>query len=295
MSNAAASVKTEAPIIEGLSAVAVDYDYFILDIFGVIHDGIRPFPGTENALRELKSAGKEICLLSNTPMRAEGTLGQIEMMGLKRSYFDHIVTSGEATHAALSQLAPKFGKNCWFIGTDVMAGVLDGHGLTLVNEPEQADFIINSVPGTHRVSRESFIYKLSIAAKRKIPMICANPDLVVNIGTQQYECAGTFALEYEQMGGDVIYFGKPHTPVYERCHDLFGKPDKSKIIAVGDSIHTDVTGANRFGIASIFNLEGIHQEEVRCHSTGQVDNERLRLMLQSQIQQPTYVMAGFQW
>lgn len=283
------------PFITGISDIAARYDYFILDIFGVIHDGIRSFPGTENVLNQLQRADKKICLLSNTPMRAEGTLEQLELMGLKRSSFNHIVTSGEATHAALKDLKSEFGKNCWFIGTDMMAGVLEGHDLTLVNGPENADFIINSVPGTHRVTRESFIHKLSIAAKRNVPMICANPDLVVNIGETQYECAGTFALEYEQMGGRVIYFGKPHLPVYERCHALFGKPGKSKIVAIGDSIHTDITGANRFGIDSVFNLEGIHQEEVRCRTSGQVDNHQVALMLKNQTQQPTYVMAGFQW
>ena len=135
--------------------------------------------------------------------------------------------------------------------------------------------------------------QLRTAANKDLPMLCANPDLVVNIGTELYECAGTFAALYEQMGGRVIYFGKPHKPVYETCFEYLGKPEKSRICAVGDSFHTDITGANRFRIDSVINLIGIHWEEVV--TAGKADPAKLEALLESQNTQPIYMMAGLSW
>ncbi len=285
-----------AQIISGLSDIADRYDHFILDIFGVIHDGIEPFAGTIECLSALQRAGKQVCLLSNSPNRATRAVWYMEQMGIPRSLYHHIVTSGEATHLSLKDFEAEYGRDCWLIGTEMMAEVFEGYDINIHDGPHQASFVLNSIPGTHKTSKESFLNNLRVAADRGLPMICANPDLVVNIGKEQYECAGTFAKYYEEeLGGAVVYHGKPHAPVYEQCYELLGRPDKSRICAVGDSFHTDITGANNFGIDSVFNIEGIHQEEAYCPVNGGVDNERIETMLKSQVQKPTYVMAGFQW
>ena len=280
-------------IISGLSDVADRYDYFILDIFGVIHNGIGLFPGTKRCLGELRAAGKQVCLLSNSPNRAARAIGHMGGMGLAREAYDHVVTSGEATHRALGGMQD--GQRCWLIGTEPMKEVLDGHKLPLADGPEAADFVLNSVPGLHKVSREEFMDQLRKAADLGLPMICANPDLVVNIGPDQYECAGTFALEYEHMGGDVTYHGKPYAPIYEWCYELLGQPDKSRVCAVGDSFHTDITGANRFGIDVVWNIEGVHEEEVTCDLSGGISDDLIADVIESQDAQPTYVMKDFQW
>lgn len=282
-------------IIDGLSHIADRYDAFIFDIFGVIHDGLALFPGTVQCLEELKNANKFVCMLSNSPRRARGAADQMDYMGLPRALYDHIVTSGEASWRDL-QSRPK-GQACWYIGTG-HGGELrrDSDHLNFVDGPEGADFIVNSIPGTEPSAVIRLMTQLEIAAERRLPMICANPDLVVNIGSEQFECAGTFAALYEEMGGEVIYHGKPHGPVYETCHELLGRPDKSRILAVGDSLHTDIAGANMFGIDSVFNLVGIHWEEVQMdHRPGKVDQDKILKMLETKPQKPDYAMAGFQW
>ena len=282
-----------AKILESLSDIAHNYDHFILDIYGVIHNGIQLFPGTVKCLENLNAAGKQVCLLSNSPRRAAGAASQMERMGLPSELFHHIVTSGEETHLSLATYP--YGKRCWFIGTDIMREVLEGLDITLVDDYKNADFILNSVPDTHPDSIQKFYDDLSGAAPLKLPMICANPDLVVNIGEHQYKCAGTFAQHYEDQGGPVIYHGKPYAPVYERCHTLLGSPDKSTICAIGDSFHTDITGANTFGISCVFNIEGIHEEELTCPVNRTITDSAIHTMIAKQNQSPTYVLKGFEW
>ena len=284
------------PHLTGLSDIVSDYDHLILDIFGVIHDGICLFPGTIKCLKEMQNAGKQICLLSNSPRRTEGAVKQMEMMGLSRNLFDHIVTSGEATYQALQSDFNAPDQKCWFIGPAVYSEILEGFQGEIVTGPEDASFILNSIPGTQAQEIARLKKQLVLSQCLGLPMICANPDLVVNIGDEQFECAGTFAALYEEMGGQVIYHGKPHGPVYEMCYDLLGWPDKSKILAVGDSLHTDIAGANAFGIDGCFNLVGIHWEEVQMdHKPGQADLTKIRNVVEAQAHKPTYTMAGFDW
>ncbi len=276
--------------IENIQQIAPQYDHFILDIFGVLHDGLRPFTHTVDTLKALQNAGKQICLLSNSPRLAKGAADQMEAMGIPRNLYDHIVTSGEATHYALKERPDSFhqgcGDQCWFIGNHIVAEVFDGLDIQLQDSPEYASFILNSIPGTAPPARESFIRNLELALKKNLPMICSNPDLVVHIGDDLYECAGSFAKIYEDMGGRVLYHGKPHTPVYRRCHDLLGNPDKSRICAIGDSLHTDIAGANGFGIDSILNLAGIHREEITPEVLTHIDDHPHK---------PTYLINRFAW
>lgn len=280
-------------LLSGLHEIAEQYDAFILDIFGVIHDGIHPFPGTHRALQGLREMGKATCLLSNSPRRVAGATGQMEAMGIPHDLYDHAVTSGEATYQALKHRDASLGDDCWFIGTVYGSEITEGVGLNIVDRPEDASFILNSIPGTESSAVEILKQQLDVAANKQLPMICANPDLVVNIGSAQHECAGTFAKLYEDMGGQVIYHGKPHAPVYEMCYELLGKPDKTKICAIGDSFHTDITGANRFGIDSVMNLVGIHWEEMTTN--GDIDPRKMHAMLDAQTTHPTHMMAGFDW
>jgi HAD superfamily hydrolase (TIGR01459 family) len=286
-------VAVRCSLINGLSEIAEGYDHFILDVYGVLHDGIRPFPHTIDALTQMKRAGKRICLLSNSPRRSEPMEESLAAMRITRDLYDHVWTSGEATYHALKNRPAEWGDHCWFIGTHYGAEITRGHGLTLVQDPREASFILNSIPGTEGSARSQLTRGLEIAARRGLPMICANPDLVVNIGDEQFECAGTFALEYDRIGGRVLYEGKPHRPVYEKCHALLGHPEKRRLCAVGDSFHTDIAGANGFGIDSVMNLVGIHWDEVETN--GQPDPGKLEHLLDTAKTHPDYLMAGLRW
>ena len=272
------------PLIRGIGEIADRYDAFILDVWGVLHDGVRLFDGTIGCLEALQREGKRVILLSNTPSLGADISAQLEAMGLSRSLYHDIVTAGDSTRAALMGYA---GKRCWLASRGEQFGrLVEGIDITLTDVPEDEDIMLNALGGME--DEEDPVYEdLDRAADLRLPMICANPDLVVNVGSALYLCAGTYAAYYEKVGGQVEYHGKPHTPVYERVYKLLGQPDKAKICAVGDSFHTDIAGANGFGIDCVFNAEGIHQEEL---ATLGVDG-----VMAQQEHRPTYVLNGFGW
>lgn len=279
--------------LNSLKDIAENYDHLIIDIFGVLHNGLVAFPDTVNTLQSLKEQGIQTCLLSNTPRRADAAIAQLDDLGIPRNLFDHIVTSGEATYQDFAANREEYGNKGWFIGTDSVQEIIEDFGVTALHSPEGASFILNSIPGTENSNPQQFMDNLKIAANMNLPMICANPDLVVNIGDALYECAGTFAKIYEEHGGHVTYHGKPHAPVYERCHDLLGNPDKSKILAIGDAFHTDITGANNFGIDSVLNLVGIHWEEVRVG--GEYSPAKMAELIERHNAKPNFILHGFRY
>jgi len=300
MKTATDNKKTPPSMIDGLSDIADNYDCFILDIFGVVHDGIAPYPGTLHTLNSLLEAGKEICLLSNSPLRAASAVRQMEYIGINPRLFQHAVTSGEATHHALKAREDTFhqacGNDCWLWGPERLHSVLNGLDIRLLPSLQGASFILNAIPDISPPSVKKLRGAMIEAAQDDIPMICANPDLVVNIGNEPHICAGTFAKEYEELGGRVFYHGKPHEPVYELCYELLGKPDKSRIVAVGDSLRTDIDGANRFGIDSALNLPGIHWHEVTADSAAKKpDRQKLSALIDGQHARPQYVMNSLDW
>lgn len=272
------------PLIDGISAIADRYDHFILDIWGVLHNGVTLFPGTVECLEAMQAAGKRVVLLSNTPSLGFDITAQLEAMGVSRSLYHGIITAGDSTRAALTGHS---GKRCWFASRGEQFGrLVDGIDIQLSDCPDDADIFLNALGGME--GEEDPVYAdLDRAAAMGLPMICANPDLVVNVGDSLYYCAGTYAAYYEKIGGQVEYHGKPHAPVYERVYEILGRPDKSRICAVGDSFHTDIAGANGFGIDCVFNAEGIHQEELAALGVDGV--------LAQHDHKPSYVLNGFEW
>lgn len=300
MTEPSLNIENSIPLLKGLEEIHHLYDAFILDIFGVVHDGIKPFPDTLNCLSKLQESGKKICLLSNSPRRAKGAVENMEEMGIPRDLYHHIVTSGESTFNAIKKKQQPFykdlGYNCWFIGNDYVSDLTEDLDCTFLEGPEDADFILNAIPGTHDSEVKKLKAQLEIAAERDIPMICANPDLVVNIGSKQHECAGTFAAYYEELGGRVEYHGKPYAPVYQAALKELGNPEPSKILAIGDSLRTDIAGGNRQDIDTVFNLTGIHWDEIMSENETESPNiENIIDMIDRQPHKPTYILNGFQW
>ena len=284
---------SHAPIIGGLSEVSPAYDFFILDIFGVIHNGIELYPQTIKCLSELKAAGKQICLLSNTPRRRHQIADDLTAIGLDAALYDHIITAGDSAYEAVKKQS---GKRLWFAGTERFEALLEGIDIELTDNPAECECVLNAIDGMFMQDKQANMAQLQIALDLDIPMICANPDLIVNIGDQTFTCAGTYADWYLENGGTVSYHGKPHEPVYEQAWEFFGRPDKSKIIAVGDALKTDIQGANRFDIDSIFNLTGIHWEEVQLNNApGVVDSLKLADAINKQPYKPRFIMCGFTW
>ncbi|MDE1149190.1 MAG: TIGR01459 family HAD-type hydrolase [Azospirillaceae bacterium] len=255
------------PHYQGLSQLADRYDGFILDLWGVVHDGIQPYPGVPECLTTLRAAGKRVCLLSNAPRRVDAAAARLVEMGLTPDHYDALLTSGEATHDALrdppdawhAALGPKL----LHIGPDRDAGVYrDLPGRVRVETPNEADFVLNTGIVDFDETLADYEPILAACAARGLPMLCANPDLVVHVGPQLVICAGELARRYEELGGDVRQHGKPYPGVYARCFDLLGSIHPSRILAVGDSLRTDMAGANAAGIDGLLIAGGIHREEL---------------------------------
>jgi len=285
-------------LISGIREIAPDYDGFILDLWGVLHDGTRPYPGVLDCLHELRAAGKRICLLSNAPRRVGAVIRRLRELGFPDDAYDHVMTSGEATHEALIDAPDAFhrdlGRRCLHIGPDRDDVHVDA-GLDIVARPEDATFVLCTGIDDFSETVADYAEILEACARRKLPMVCANPDLVVVVGGTMAICAGTLAAHYETLGGRVAYHGKPYAPVYDRCLNLLGIGDRGRIVAVGDSFRTDIAGANSAGIDSVLVIGGIHAEELALPPHNTPDPQKIAAAALETGSNPTWVVPGFFW
>ena len=243
--------------------MAERYDGFILDLWGVIHDGVNAFPHAVDTLRHLRETGKRTLLLSNVPRPNDAVQAMMRRMGIEDALYTDIMTSGEAVRRSL--ISPpdlwwtQLGTRMYHLGPERDRPVYDGLPLAVVARPADADFVLNTGPDDHRNPSElgEFEADLRECAAHGLKMICANPDLVVIRGGVRVLCAGSLAVRYRELGGDVRSLGKPEPAVYQPVLQQLGlSPDR--VLAVGDSLHTDIAGAAGVGIASCWVLDGIH-------------------------------------
>ena len=259
--------------LSGFAALADRYDGFVLDLWGVIHDGVNAFPHAVDTLRHLRDAGKRTLLLSNVP-RPNGAV-QIMMrgMGIEDALYTDILTSGEAVRRAL-QRPPnlwwaELGQRVFHLGPVRDLPVLEGLPLQRVPEPDEADFVLNTGPDDHRnpTDMNEFEAVLQACFHRRLPMICANPDLEVIRGGVRVLCAGALAQRYRALGGDVQSLGKPDPAIYQPVLEQLGLP-ADRVLAVGDSLRTDIAGASAVDLPACWVLDGIHGAELRTGDDG---------------------------
>jgi len=285
-------------LLSGLGEIAGRYDGLILDLWGVLHDGTAPFPGVVDALSRLKQAGKRLCVLSNAPRRAHLVEQRMNAIGLVRGLYDHVHSSGEEAWQHLLRRDDPFyaalGRRCYHIGPARDDNMLEGVDLERVAKIEEAEFILNTGPSGWDETVEQYEALLREARARDLPMVCANPDLVVVSQGRRAICAGVVAQRYEALGGRVRWHGKPFRPVYETCFAALGIADRRRILAVGDSLRTDIAGANAAGIASLLVTGGIHAEEFGLVG-GQPDLDRLVEAVAASGHRPDAVIAHFRW
>lgn len=291
---------TPIPILPGLSAIADQYDGFILDLWGLIHDGRTAYPGAADTLKRLQDKGKRVVMLSNSPRRAELLKRMMEGFGIGRDHYNEVMSSGEAVfQELLTRADPWFaalGKRCLLVGVERDRELLVGLDLTLVETVEEADFILNTGPDGPEAKLEHYTVLLDRAAELKLPMLCANPDLVVMVDGQEVLCAGALAAYYQQKGGDVCYRGKPDPAIYRTCISLLRITDKSRILGVGDAFHTDMAGARNAGIDGLFCSGGIHAEELATTYGRPPDPARLKVLAESYAGiRPVAAIGGFTW
>lgn len=253
--------------LNGFAEIASEYDGFILDLWGVIHDGVTPIAGAPECLKRLHEAGKRAVLLSNAPRRSAVIAYQLGKMGIPGDHYSAIMTSGEATYLMLRDRPDAWyralGDRMFYIGPKRDLNVVDGLELTVVEDPEDASFVLNAGPDHLADPSEAAAYDpvLERCAARQLPMICANPDLEVIRGGVRVLCAGALALRYIEMGGDARLLGKPDPEIYRPILGMLDVP-KGCVLAVGDALRTDIAGAAAFGVDSCWVLGGLHGEHL---------------------------------
>jgi HAD superfamily hydrolase (TIGR01459 family) len=286
-------------LIPGIGALAPRYDGFILDLWGVVHDGVAPMPGALECLRSLIEAGKRVVLLSNAPRRAGDVVERIDRIGVPAGLYHHVMSSGEEAWQHLFRRDDSFyaalGRRCVHIGSERDTGIREGLGLELVETAEEAEFILNTGPAGWDDRIEDYRPLLRRALERGLPMVCANPDLVVMHGGRLALCAGALAQWYEDRGGRVRWHGKPFRSVYETCFGLLGIDDLSRILAIGDSLRTDIAGAAGAGIDSVLIVGGIHADEFGVIEGQTPDLERIAAALRAASYRPVAVARSFCW
>ena len=249
--------------LDHFAGIAGDYDGFILDLWGVIHNGVVPIPGAPECLARLRDAGKRVVLLSNAPRRAAPIQRQLRRMGIEDSTYAGIMTSGEASYLMLRDRPDAWyqalGHRVFHLGPVRDRNVMEGLDLEVLDTPEGADFMLNTGPDDEADQTDPAAYDpvLRDSLARGLKMICANPDLEVIRGGQRVVCAGTLAERYAAMGGDVRSLGKPDPHIYDPVLSLLDLP-KHRVLAVGDALRTDIAGAASVGVESCWVLGGLH-------------------------------------
>lgn len=266
---------TTIPLISGLSEIADKYDALLCDVWGVLHNGKEAYAGVAEALAKFRAKGGTVLLLSNAPRPSMQLPVMLSGMGITDAAYNGILTSGDATKTFITQHA--FGTRCLAIGPGRDNNLFDDTGVAQVGEDE-AEFITVTGPfDDDNEGPEDYRERFIGYVARKLPMVCANPDIVVERGPRLIYCAGALARLYEELGGKVVYFGKPHAPIYDVARAKLAKlaghaiADR-RILAVGDGIATDIKGAVGAGIDALFITGGIAAADCGSHAEAPDDN-----------------------
>lgn len=280
-------------IIDRLAEVSDRYDALFCDLWGCLHDGLRPFPAAVAALQAYRARGGRVVLVTNAPRPRVEVQKQLERIGVPEDCWDIIATSGDSARMALYQGA--IGKRVWHMGPphdrsffEPLHILDDPIGIELV-PLDEAEGVACTGPFNPQAAPETWRSDLLRARERSLKLLCANPDIVVDRGDTREWCAGAIAGMYAEMGGTSLYFGKPHPPIYDlarqRLAEVGGDPDAA-ILAVGDGIATDVAGAVGEDLDVVYVTGGLDAEITRT-SHGP-DPEALRNYLNSKGYSPTY-------
>lgn len=281
------------PVLKRAGDLLARYDVLISDVWGVVHDGLWALEPACDALMAYRERGGTVVLLSNAPGPSQQVAGLLDAKRVPREAWDRLVTSGDVTRALIAQ---SYQKRAFHIGWQSDRAVFDGLDVTLVDE-DKADIVVATELNDYRTETpEQYRPLLERFARRGLPFICGNPDLVVHVGEDLLPCAGALATIYEELGGSVAWAGKPYRPAYDlalaAAADARGgrSVEPGKVLVIGDAVRTDLAGARLMGFDSLFIAGGIHRDETM--RGGEVDAAGLARVLDRLPVQPIAAMGA---
>ena len=278
------------PLVSSVAPLAAATDAWIVDIWGVMHNGVTPFLDAARACATFRHIGGTVVLLSNAPRPAASVAEQLDRIGVPKNAYDVILTSGDAARAMISALA---GQTVYHLGPERDRPLFAGSGVTCGALQDAEAIVCTGLFNDDTETPDDYQTMLQSAHARALPMICANPDLKVERGGKIIWCAGGVAALYETLGGQVSYAGKPYAPIYQMVFDelvrLRGvKVACERVLAIGDGVKTDIAGAGAAGVRSLFIASGIHVE-------GQLDAQTLELLFADAPARPVAAMSALAW
>lgn len=283
------------PFLDRFSLLASQYDVVLSDVWGIVHNGITAHAEAGAALRRFREGGGTVVFITNAPMPRDAVAKLIAGFGVDPNCYDAIVSSGDVTRVAVAE---RPGQSMFHIGPERDKPIFDGLDVRFA-PLEQADYVVcTRLFDDQAETLDDYRDMLAAIRARNLFMVCGNPDLVVERGHELVYCAGAIADAYAALGGEVHYAGKPYAPIYSTALALaetaHGKPvARERVLAIGDSVRTDLAGANRFGIDCLFVTAGIHAEELGTREAP--DPAALRKLFADAGHLPKAVMRALAW
>lgn len=249
------------PLISSIAPLLATADAWLVDIWGVVHNGVQPFAGACEACRRFRAAGGTVLLLSNAPRPAASVVAQLRRIGVPDAAYDRVLSSGDA---ARSMIAAYAGRPVFHLGPERDLPLFDGLGVVLTDVDRAEAVVCTGLYDDETETPDTYADLLRRLREHGLAMICANPDLKVERGGRIVWCAGGVAAAYAAIGGEVSYAGKPHPPIYAMADAVIaelrgGVPvPRARVLAIGDGVKTDIKGASEAGIRSIYVASGVH-------------------------------------
>jgi HAD superfamily hydrolase (TIGR01459 family) len=285
------------PILASAADLLQAYDVLFCDVWGVVHNGQRAYADAGEALARFRAGGGTVILVSNAPVPAAGVEQVLDKTGARRDAWDAIVSSGDI---ALRHITEKGYRSLHRVGPPArdrsLFSRLPGPHVPL----EEADAIVcTGLRNSLKETVETYRDLIEAGVARKTPFVCANPDLVVDVGETRHLCAGSIAAEYERLGGDVFWAGKPHPSAYGTALEVAGelrgsKPLLKRVLGIGDAVRTDLAAAKGLGVDGLFIASGIHNDATM--TDGKVDAKKIEALFEPKGTPPAVaVMSLFRW
>jgi len=284
-------------IIDSLAQIAHPYDALFVDLWGCLHNGVEPFADAVNALRQYKAQGGIVVLLTNSPRPKASVIRQLERIGVPSDVYDEIASSGDAAQQALA--AGMVGNKVYHLGPERDLSFFTGENgpIDVERVPlEQAEGIVctglfddlNETPDDYRLT-------ILTGKTRGLKLLCANPDILVDLGDKRIYCAGAIAEAYTQAGGTSLYFGKPHSPIYQLAYNRLAaiagrKIDQDRILCIGDGISTDIRGGIAEDLDTLFITGGLAATEI-SETDGKPDEVELAKFIDAHKLTPTFTIS----